>query len=152
MIVVASVPHSATRFVIEHLLDGECFHRHLDAECIPALRAQARNHPLIIPLRHPRDVALSWKARRRPLPSLPPMYRAMVTAFDPLRPLYLPVDHRARDDYLEQVNAMTGLRLRTDWPIWKSLDLRGRFDGTDAELVDDMIAELAGFFVRFGYA
>ena len=164
MIVVASVPGSATRFVIEHLLaprrragkdSGPCvdsyYFQHLETEHIPSLRRTAAKYPCIIPLRHPVAVALTWKKRRNNIAHLCSQYRALVTALDPLHPFYLPVDVPNRQKYLDLINAEAGLNLVTDWPVWKPSGEKGKFAGRDRELIADLQTELEHFFSRFGY-
>jgi len=164
VIVVASVPGSATRFVIEHLLaprrraaedSGVCadsyFFEHIEPEHLPALRGMAAKYPCIIPMRHPAAVALSWTARRMNIAPLCSQYRALVTALDPLKPFYLPVDVPNRQKYLDLINDGAGLNLATDWPVWKPSGEKGKFAGRDHELMADLQNELSDFFGRFGY-
>jgi len=162
MIVVASIPHSGTRFVLEHLLaprkrvksapdDGEFFFEHLDSPHIPKLRDMMRQFPCIVPMRHPKSIALSWKADSRLLTDLTTMYRCLVSAIDPFKPCYLPLDVENRDAYLQLLNDQTGLNLKTDWPIIGASGVVGRFDAPDYGFYESLMDELSDFFGRFSY-
>lgn len=69
----------------------------------------------IVPLRHPYLTQKSWQDRGYDLADLIAMWEVMVFDIDPLEPYYLPIDVPDRDDYLQEINNKTKLRLETDW-------------------------------------
>lgn len=164
LVVIASVQHSGTHFVKQHLLSGwpevsepkqhsanAIYQEHVVPESLLRIRAAMKcGAPCIVPLRHPVKVALSWKARGLNLAHFTDQFRRLVTAVDPLGPLYLPLDVPDREDYLARICERLGINFYTEWPIVHSCGKQGRFEeGADTWLVEDIQDELAHFFGRF---
>jgi hypothetical protein len=165
VIVVASVPHSGTRFVFEHLLEDQpraavtdtegYFVQHTEDRWLKTLTGLIQQWPCIVPLRHPRDVAASWcKHQHCNQEYYTPdrfllLWRNLIEYIDPLKPLYLPLDAQNRDDYLEKIRSEIGLDLVTDWPVWASTpgepQALDRYDGAVETVLDDPFCE------KFGY-
>lgn len=169
VVLVTSIPHAGTRFVFEHLLsplrrssetevDPEGFLlEHISPDKVPRIRAWLRLYPCIVPIKHPRDVAISWKKRNLnnrtyyQTQNLCDYYRRLVSAVDPFEPFYLPLDRPDRQEYLDSINRGTWLNLETDWPIWQSIGGHARLNEEEEEMVVDLLDELSGFFTRFWY-
>lgn len=168
-VVVASVPHTGTRFVFEHLLKGR--HRcgehpcddgfsvyHTDGRHKKRLIALAGQFPTIVPMRHPAKVAQSWAVNRSKNPDyyapdrLRAAFHSLVTDIDPLKPLYLPIDAPNRDEYLAKINAELGLGLDTGWPVVGESDKSATPEVANPDIVASLVDELSSFFGRFGYA
>lgn len=81
----------------------------------------AEDHPVIIPLRHPKAIARSWQARNKDLKTLCRDFHTLIDQYDRLKPLYLPLDSPKREDFLEAINQALGVQLVTDW-IPKGVD------------------------------
>ena len=111
--------------------------------------------PCIVPMLHPLKVAGTWTGGGKTLHPLWDSWRRLISAIDPLGPLYLPIDVPNRQTYLDAINEETCLDLKTDWPVIGSSGLAPNFDafnGGERKLVDDMFEELGDFFGRFSYS
>ena len=98
------------------------------------------------------QIALSWKARSKNVAHLTDDFRRLVSAVDPLDPIYLPLDVPEREDYLAALNERLGLNITTNWPVVASCGKRGHLEeGADSWLISDIQDELSHFFARFGY-
>ena len=142
LIYVLTIPSTGTHFVRDHLLQGQtdvyCRHIWPDNPEEWAKPIVEKSDRIIVPLRHPYEVAKSWARRPDrglPLADLRLWWRTLVHQVDPLRPHYLPLDTRERDFYLQDINRDLGLRLKTDWPIVREAD------GTDGSAYDDVLLE-----------
>lgn len=102
--------------------------------------------PLIIPLRHPHDCALSWKKRGEPIKDMIEAWHLLVDEFDPFEPLYLPM---GSDEHLQKINAATGLDLHTDWPVINSHPGAGVLKRTEQESVSRLCNDIGDFLERF---
>ena len=147
MIVLASVPHSGSRFVLK-LLPQPVFFRHVyEGESIEQIVALSRAYPVVVPLRHPLAVAQSWKDRGKPIASHPKhepmvaMWRTLIDVVDPLYPRYLPIDVPDRDAYFAG--------LETDWVPVKDSNPHVPLTDEDRAAVSELLAD--PFFARFGY-
>lgn len=164
VILVPTIPSTGTHFMRDHLLEYEHkFVEHIWPDQMDrwADRMQGTKS-IIVPLRHPSKVALSWKARehfgRPPVMDLPMWWRRLVGMIDPARPYYLPIDQvELRDSCLEHINKNLALELRTDWRIVreKNSEAAGRLDvvGLTSEeyeiCVLNIMVELEPFFSRW---
>lgn len=163
MIVVTSVPHTGSQFVTKHLLSGagltspnDVYFQHTENGTVPMLRKLMKaGWPCIVPMRHPLKVAGTWTGRGLELHTLWNSWRRLVTAIDPLNPLYLPIDVPNRQTYLDVINEALCQDIRTNWPVIGSTGLAPNFDsfkGGERIMVDQMFEELGDFFGRFSYA
>jgi len=150
---VASIEHTGTRFLTDHLLAGVpgVYSHHLTNDAVFVLREKMREYPCIVPMRHPAKVAQSWSNQGRELDELWNSYRRLILSIDPLGPLYLPLDVSDRQQYLDAINDRCGLALRTDWPVIGSSGITIGLQGPGRTIVRDMVEELSDFFGRFGY-
>lgn len=73
--------------------------------------------PIIVPLRHPKEVARSWLARNKPLTDLVRQFKILEEVVDAFTPLYLPIDHYSRETALYQLQLECEPKLHTDWPV-----------------------------------
>jgi hypothetical protein len=168
MIVVASVHHTGTNFVWQHLLKGMTqvgmnydpsgrkrppengFVRiHCDTDQHGYLQWWLKQFPCIVPLRHPMAVAASWKAREKSLDNLAIQWKILKEKVDPYLPMYLPIDSPDREQWLEQIRGFLNPELQTDWPVIMSCNKSAELSDNDRQAVVEVMAD--GFFDRFGY-
>ena len=130
---VASVHHTGTQFtqkLFEELgyvvtdktpqeAGNSCnyFHRCHIADAVRSELKQWMNMdiPKIVPLRHPVEVAKSWKAREKKLSIMLRQFELLEEVVLPRGPMFLPVDHEDRDRYFTNIRLKTDLKLNTDW-------------------------------------
>ena len=138
MIILApTIQHTGSYFLVKHLLadfeqrnlkdgveDGSVTFDHTLPskherwlEIIHGLREKRINFHTIVPLREPHKIFISWQRRGRDFQELIDQVEYMVALQDEIRPLFLPIDHKDRQDYLDVINKATGLNLETDWHI-----------------------------------
>lgn len=99
---------------------------HISEISVKGLVALGKKMPMIIPLRHPKVAAVSWKSRGRSQKQMCDAFRLLVKYLDPLEPHYLPIDTDHRQDFLDKINTDLELNLQTDWkPVG---DMKGNFD------------------------
>ena len=163
MIVVASVHHTGTNFVWQHLLKGmkqvgmgsdgapkNSFARiHCDLSQHIFLERWLKKCPCIVPLRHPLTVAASWKARGKNLSNLAGQWQILKTEVDPYLPMYLPIDSPEREQWLEPIRGFIDPKLQTDWPVVMSCNKSAELTDDERASVFEVMAD--GFFDRFGY-
>lgn len=154
-IFMLSIPHSGTRFVTEEVLDrlnirfrGEHVWRRSG---IASREDMLRNKDILIPLRHPKDVARSWVLRHKVLTRMREMWEVLIEDIDPIAdPHYFPMDNPAI-----QRRTLTDLSLgRADLSVWTSTTERGESSKvilTDEQetLCDDLLAKYPDFFNQF---
>ncbi len=160
--VVGSVPHCGTQFtqqlfapltVADEIEGDGIISRHFYNDQLPLFRVLVeRGYPLIVPLRHPAEVAKSWSKRREPVAEMCDFYRRMVSAIDPLQPAYLPIDVADRDSYIIAINERFGFELETDWVPVGSAEGTYKFSLTEKAMIANITWELRDFLGRFGYA
>lgn len=137
-IFIASVHHTGTQFTEKILLDAgygptdkpekggnkenNDYHRaHIAHSVQTELKDWLeRKFPLIVPLRHPVDVAMSWKARKKPIKQMVAQFELLQELVLPYNPYLLPIDHDMRDIYFQVIRENIDANLKTDWAIWKS--------------------------------
>ncbi len=97
-------------------------------------RNKAEHLPIIVPMRHPFSVAHSWRLRGELVEKMFAQYKMLEAICAVSTPLFLPVDHPDRDDYLELMSAVLETPLTTDWakyahkPGTVFIDSRARAD------------------------
>ncbi len=155
-IFVVSLPHTGTVFVYE-LLNRQAKIVHYWKNSKDEARQKAATRRTIVPLRHPLEVAQSWKssellgkARHMNLSILAGLWAGFIEHIDPLDPCYLPLDVPDRQDYLDTINERFDLALTTDWPVIGHQQF-GDVPLTGKEKADvlEQVEELSGFFGRF---
>lgn len=90
---------------------------HTETDKLPLLRQRAtEDGPLIATMRHPLDVANSWRRRGLPLDGwFFQMWVNLFSLVDAFDGLWLPMDTPDRDDYLERISEALGVDFETDW-------------------------------------
>ena len=130
---VASVHHTGTQFTQKLFEDlgyevsdktpaeagnsVNYFHRCHIADAVRTELKQWMNMdiPKIVPLRHPVEVAKSWKARGKKLSIMLTQFELLQEVVLPRNPLFLPVDHGNRDAYFDMIRLKADIKLNTDW-------------------------------------
>ena len=99
----------------KHNGEGDFYFDHIH----PALKYRfmplLEENTIVIPLRHPKVTAESWKSRKKDEQEMIEAWECLVNDIDPFDPIYLPVDSDRRDEYLAGLNEKLGLDLETDW-------------------------------------
>jgi len=127
IIVVPSIPHTGTNFVWKVVLkdlepeirNPRKFNHgkiwiHTYPERIPELLT-LKAYPWVVPMRHPYEVAKTWKGRKKDLGYLKMLYDIHLSSVAPNKPYYVVVDGPNRDRQLQAVNRLTGFNVETDW-------------------------------------
>ncbi len=154
MLLVASIHHTGTKLVHDEILKNvhpQSKHRvHIEPKLERELMGYAGFCKIIVPLRHPRIVALGWKKRRKDLWELHDQWWMLKEMIAPLHPYYLPIEHEDRDRILAFIGHMLGLELKTDWPIIKASPAPMKeLDDSEERLLASWMED--GFFKTFGY-
>ena len=119
---------------------------------LPMLLALAEVESIIIPLRHPKVTAVSWKSRGKDEAQMCDDFRTVVEQFDPLNPYYLPIDSERRQDFLDEINIAFDLELETDWTPIGEIEGNAHLRHGDVEcspLVAELCDEIKPFLDRF---
>lgn len=151
--IIASVPHTGSRFV-QRLLGCEFVHVYAGE----SLERIKRHDLIVVPLRHPMRVAESWKRRGKPIAEHPvhepmlAMWRNLIEVIDPLKPVYVPIDNGQRELALKGLGRRIGRMLETDWEPVTDTDIP-RPDVTLSDYERLAVVELMAdpFFRRVGY-
>jgi hypothetical protein len=152
MILVASIHHTGTKTVFNDILreveDKERIH--IEPKFLEELKHWLKRATTIVPIRHPRTLAVGWKSRFKKLDELEEQIELLKTEIAPFNPFYLPIDNDDRDEWLNKVNLELKLNLTTNWPVI------GRHGGDWLELSEDEERRVKtwmedGFFAQFGY-
>ncbi len=133
MILVASVHHTGTNFVMKDLLRSyklthasirvigdNPFHKtqlHIQKRYTSELAYWLPRSKVIVPIRHPVDVALSWKRRLKDLNEMKAQFEMLLSVVDDYNPAYLPIDAMDRDWWLSQLNQRFSTNLSTNWDV-----------------------------------
>lgn len=168
MIVVASVYHTGTNFIFQHLLKGMTqvgiapdskYVKGLPRNSFARIHCDLSQHVYlqwwllrclcVVPMRHPVSVAESWKARGRDLANLAIQWNILKTEVDPYEPMYLPIDSPDRMNWLDTISRNIDRELQTDWPVVMSCNKSATLTETEREAVVEVMDD--GFFDRFGY-
>ncbi len=150
-ILIVSVPHTGTQFTLQLLRGKRPRTMHYWRMGANKARRLAGKYRMVIPLRHPLKVALTWKARgHHSLDMLAALWPSIIKGMDPYEPCYLPLDVPDREDYLAAMNAKFGLNVSTDWAR-KGHEPHGGVELTEQEQAAVLVQmdELSGFFGRF---
>ena len=181
IIVVPSVHHTGTKFVYRYLLSDEKgwefvvpnpdtksaylnadgtprkgnkgkVRIHIDKPLMPRVHAWMKEFPSIVPLRHPRAVAQSWKNKQKDLRWLGEQWEFLKREVDSYDPYYLPLnDSELRNDYLNDINNELDIDVDYNWPvICKGADEFKELTNQDEELIYSWMFD--GFFEKFGYS
>ena len=150
MIAIISVRHSGTRFVRDELLKKQCLNAHVGEKQIYLDVLLPYFNNLIIPLRRPERIIVSWERRGMELDGLSDCL-SILMAYDRYDPMYFPIDAPDRQGYLDKINQRLGLELKTDWPVIsdKHSSEATWDDVTDKVMGASIIDDFAPFFNRF---
>lgn len=164
--VLASIRHTGTQLVRghifrdwpKHLPHGEIraertvIHGHIDEKWEGAMHAYAGTGNVVIPLRRIEKIIVSWERRSLDLARLERALERLEKRWDRYLPYYIPVDHGARDLYVDDINRdCWWAKLESNWPIIGSE--RGSVDATindvnDKHFYDRMVKRFGPFFTR----
>ncbi len=133
VIVVPSIHHTGTNFVLQNLLrkfathpntiaslppEQSKVHVHVEPSLVGQLDHWVRlMYPMLVPIRHPASVARSWKARGKPVSEMVGQWQMLIDQVAPFKPSYLPLDVDNREDWLEAFCDKFSLDLSTDWEV-----------------------------------
>ena len=122
-----SVQRTGTRFVQRILQQAgikpaqlHAAQAHMDRIEIWLEKCRDEGLPIIIPLRHPISVAKSWRVRGEPLEAMFDQWALLAEIVDVSRPLFLPVDHPERDEFLREMSGQLNMDLQTRWKKYGS--------------------------------
>lgn len=101
-----SNPFPDRPLVFEHVLERNTKHWR---------KAHKFGHPIIVPLRHPEDVARSWVKRNADMRVFDDMWGRLVRDIAPMVSCWIRVDHADREKDLARLGDLLGLELSTDW-------------------------------------
>lgn len=161
--IVASIPHSGTRLVVDEILktpwvhfkdkekEGHIYCGHIYTYNAPLVKMRMEQYPAIVPLRHPYLTATSWKKRGMDIGEMCIAYYILVDQLDQYNPLYLPIDRPERDDYLKAISKELKRPLKTDWPMVNSRynTVKPEDLGEDQDQVDRLVSNINPFLKRF---
>lgn len=162
-----TVQHTGTRFLIRHLLteqarlekaedapaEGRWFHRHCTLKNLMEMTriCERGGYPLVISMRHPREVALSWKKKGYALADFRDSFRRLFT-FERFSPLYVAVDSLStRQRQLQALSDILGCELKTDWkPVGvDNENAMVPLDDDEEAMVAGLMREYSGIFSRW---
>jgi len=155
MIVVPSVHHTGTKLVFDEILrDVPSLHKqriHMEPKFLDWLHGIiGTGAQIIVPLRHPRIVAIGWKLRAKRLEELDEQWKILKEEIDPYNPYYLPIEHEDRDKWLAQIATGIGRSLGTNWPVIGACPAPVRqLNDKDEWMLASWMED--GFFARFDY-
>jgi len=128
MIIFPTIRHTGSHFVVglfgfdinkamswKHDGKGEFIFDHIHPANAKRFMPLLQENTVVVPLRHPKVVAVSWQSRQRDEQEMIACWDFMVSEIDPLKPNYLPIDSDDRDLHLKRLNFDLGLSLQTDW-------------------------------------
>lgn len=76
-------------------------------------------------------------------------YYILVEILDNYDPLYLPIDSKDRDKYLDKINKKLGTSYETDWPVVSTYNTRKPDLGEHTEQVERLVKNIKPFLDRF---
>lgn len=116
--IVASVRHTGTMFVFEHLLNRQGENYHFGEKFVH--KVYDYDGGVIVPLRRLEAIINSWSGRQLDPRDLDAHLEQMIEYVERKSPYLMPIDHPDRQEYLDDINEGFGLSLKTDWPIINS--------------------------------
>ena len=136
MIVVPTVQHTGSLFVVNHLFGGRknVVFRHFGQKAFDQIIPYIKGRNIVIPLRRLKDIAHSWSGRQSDPKHLDRDLQLMIEFSEEYNPHFLPIDHTNRQDYLENINRSLGLSLKTDWPVINNM--KHRHCGDDFSIIN----------------
>lgn len=127
MLAFPTIRHTGSHFIVS-LFDlnidrgmawkgqgGDFYFDHIDVGRKHRFMQVLRKSDIVVPLRHPKVVAVSWAKRNKDEQELIGCFDILVNEIDPLKPNYLPIDSDYRNVFLKKLNFNMGLNLTTDW-------------------------------------
>jgi hypothetical protein len=148
--------------------DLSLFYAHLNKKNIKSFIDLCSKYPTVVPLRHPKRVALSFQDKGRIMELLKEQFDYLIKEIAPLKPLYLRVDSKSlRHQDLEYINKEYNLSLGTIWPYfgdnnWPAVrddhnkaaipseeELETRLSKVNKKFIESYIEENKDFFGRF---
>ena len=170
MFLIASIPHTGTH-LCKHIfcnvpkrprlqikygrLDPEVwipdgwFHEHITQESMRFIRHWAQAVPVIVPMRHPIDVAVSWVTRNKKIGDLIDEYRRLFSIDRDYELLYLPIDTPDREEWLEKIDKKMEWETKTNFPVIKSIGKKQELTTREAAEIGAFVTENMEFFSRF---
>lgn len=128
MLVFPTVRHTGSHFVVglfgfninqgkswKHNGEGEFYFDHIHPSQVDKFLPILQENTVVVPLRHPKVTAQSWKSRKKCEQEMIECFDCLVDVVDKEDPHYLPLDSDRRDKYLDALNSDLGLNLTTDW-------------------------------------
>lgn len=161
MIYGLTIPRTGTHFLTTLLEDYEAKVVHIwPKEVDTWSQLLHAGDPIIVPLRHPLEVAKSWKRREigpgdtLKVLDLPQWWRLLIGVVDPAHPYYLPLDVPDRDNYLARICLLADVDLETDWPVLREdgappADPAVELTMEEWSSVTETIRDHLAFFQRF---
>lgn len=154
-----TIPHTGSHLVRDEVIGGEwvgagdraegnCFN-HILMHNPSLLTMRMQQAPTIITVRHPRLAATSWIKRKKDVKDLIVSYYILVEILDKYDPLYLPIDSKRRDEYLEAINKALKTDYQTDWPMVSVHNTRKPDLGEYTEDIDRLCKNIKPFLDRF---
>ena len=158
MIVVVSIHHAGTHFVLDHLLreyerlhdntagnalliGDRVVHVHAEPENLNQLHWWLSRYECIVPLRHPGAIVESWASRDgKKMADLVRQYETLVELDDLYRPNFLPIDASLRNYYLRELNQSLDTNFTTDWPRVMSNGKVAWLDAEQLAVVDELMS------------
>ena len=163
MIALLTIMHTGTRFVRSSILnDFDFFHLqqeihqrsvnpgwfgHIYPENYPDIEDRVLGHSdIVVPLRHPARVRLSWERRKRNIDRLELCWDYLIDVISKHDPVYIPIDSESREYKLSQASERLGVTLSTDWGVVCS-----EVGTSDIEITDEMKSKVRGKVMDFYY-
>jgi hypothetical protein len=165
----ASIPHSGTKFMRNQIIPNDlphipdlsrisggivrgCLFYHLERDDYQEICSWLEHYPVLIPLRHPTSVALSWKRRGKETSILLKYWMRIIKMADEPNAVFLPIDSKDRNKWLQKLNKKTGLKAKTKWPVIGSLAHRTiELSSNEERDISELIRNNKDFFAQFGY-
>lgn len=136
----------------KHNGQGEYVFDHIHPANARMFMSLLKTNTVVVPLRHPKCVAVSWRARQWEEQEMIDCWDFLVSDIDPLQPHYLPIDSPRREDFLAQLNEDLDMQLETLWEPEgvKHNNHRLRHEEVQASpAVNDLCERIKPFLDRF---
>ena len=156
MIVLPTIPHSGTFFMLRNLFAGRTKLSLTDRlvedaivfdHTYPVYRRffepLLSKYPAITPLRDPREIVRSWQRRKRRLDVLYDICAEWAYLVDKFDIHVLPIDHCTRNESLAKFSEKVGFSLTSDWQPESSGPT------VDSEICDDFDSRITQILDEF---